>query len=229
MSSLLHPISQDTDAIGLHHKYGMNCYQNAIGFEPITIHFNKSTQTLNYLTLCPGDMAKKVFQKNGTLPTNIVPHYEIKKLVIESCHEDGLEELEERNLNAITRIPSDRKLIALFFSSERCDFDFHVFDEKNACWRNKTPFANETTTTELPKWFAGGYVLSRFFTASKTTDTPRGVPEGERFQYPNGITLNIPDRKHPWEYGAILNLQEDGARLTKDKRLYPIPDLSFSS
>lgn len=131
------PFLYKYSAIDLHQIYGVNCYQYAIGYHPITLYFNKQTSSISYSTLCPGDLTS-IISQNGKSSLKDMAPYEAKKQIILACKKDTLEELEAtRSPDEAISIPPNKKLIALFFSGDCGDFDFHVLNNVTNMWKTK--------------------------------------------------------------------------------------------
>jgi hypothetical protein len=219
---LMQPIFEDVMPIARHGLYGINCYQHAIGIRPITLHYNKLTRSISYLTLCPGNTAQHISQR-ASLPAS----HEMKELVIQGSKEDGLVELETRNPEDSINIPVNSRLIALYFSLALNDFDFHVFNQEKRSWENKTPFAPVTEIEKLPRILGGGYTLCRLFIAEAQNIRGHGVPQGQSYKYQDGTSLNLPQLIKPWERGPALKCAENGYFLERTNKIYAAPDLSF--
>lgn len=221
-------VYQDINPTELHKVYGINCYQNAIGYKPITIHYNEAAGRLNYLTLCPGNMAQILnddFSRNAGYE---ISSHMMKKILISQCKEDQLEELETRTLSTPINVPEGKRLIALFYSNERKDFDFQYYDQKSRMWKNKTPTEDYTEREDMPRFLAGGYVFTRFFVAPENIE-PKGVPKGNSHHFrEEDITLNLPATIQPWERGPCFQKTEGGFYLKKTEKVYASPDLSFA-
>lgn len=215
------------DAIQLHAVYGVNCYQNAIGYKPITIHFNNKSGYLSYLTLCPGDLAKIINDHDHRYPGQQISSYDMKKLIIAQCREDGLEELEARSVSEAIYVPDGKRLVAMLYSAEHKDFDFQFYDEKSNTWKNKTPLEGYSEREDLPKFLGGGYVLTRLFMCPEGIE-PKGAPKGRTYSYKDKeITLNLPETVQSWERGPCLKREETGFYCSRTGMTYASPDFSF--
>lgn len=218
----------DIDAIQLHSVYGINCYQNAIGYKPITTHFNELSGRLSYLTLCPGNLAKILsdhFSRNSGYE---ISSQDMKKLLVAQCLEDGLEELETRTVQNPINVPENKRLIAMLYSNERKDFDFQYYDAKSKMWKNKTPLEPYSEREDLPRFLGGGYVLTRLFIAPENIE-PKGVPKGHTHVYEDqSIILNLPETVQTWERGPCFKKTQGGFYSPRTEKLYASPDLSFS-
>lgn len=215
-----------TDPVQLHAVYGVNCYQNAIGYKPITVHFNKNSGNVSYLTLCPGNLAQ-ILHEFGRNAGHEISSYDMKKMLIAQCREDGLEELEARSTNSPIHVPEGKRLVAMLYSNERKDFDFQFHDAIAGKWKNKTPMETYTERDDLPKFLAGGYVLSRLFICPENV-APKGAPKGQIHTYKDqDVVLTLPEIAHPWERGPCLQKTAGGLYLPRTDKTYASPDLSF--
>lgn len=206
-----------------HFLYGVNCYQFAIGYQPITVF----TQAANpnrfaYLTLCPGNFAEKVWQQGGVG----ISTYNFKNLIRTSCQEDQLIELEQRSIHDPINAPDGERLIALYFApgdeTGPGDFHFVYLNNTNRQWEEKTPFADIVVHDHLPPSLPGGYIFSRFF-AAKEGIQPQGLPSGIFVPCQSNPGLNFVENQPFWARGPVLKDHGNGLFLRRGHPLYAKP------
>lgn len=185
------PLFSDIPPIRRHFIYGANCYQFAIGFDPITIFTDlKTPNIIHYQTLCPGNMAQSAWEKSGCLFLPTLPPYIVKQLVLDGCKEDGLVVIQNATPTSSIPIPENHTLVALYYSDTRNDFHFLKWDEKKKIWNHKTPLSNIETCNELPQSLWGDYLFQNLLLAPNNI-LPKGQSVGQRISLDQDTTLNL--------------------------------------
>ena len=121
----------------LHYIFGANCYQHAIGFDPILFHtekINSSEYYIYYALLRPG-----IESLEGVRSTQ-----NFNSALLKACEQDGIILTDSFNLR------SNFRTVAIFSAliEGMNDFHFSYFNEQGK-WEDKTPFQEATIHNAL--------------------------------------------------------------------------------
>lgn len=219
------PKFSDISPLRRHFIYGVNCYQHAIGIKPITLFANTpAPESYQYMTLCPGNMAKSAWEKAGGISIRSLPTYILKDLLYEGCRNDGLTIVENTSRNAAIHIPERHSLIALFYSQYRSDFHFLRFNEKQNKWEQKTPLSDVEEIDSLPPIIMGDYTFSKLMIVPPDIN-PQGRVPGILVNLADDISLNVVKKRPHWANGPILEDRGDSTFFRPRKQILAKPYL----
>lgn len=214
------PIFSDVSPLRRHWLYGVNCYQNALGYDPVTVFTSAANpKDFAYMCLAPGTLAQRMYAANK----NSIQ----KKDVLDGCREDGLIVLEDATRHAAITVPQDMRLIALYFREDATganDFDFKVLNKQSNTWENKIPMGDKMKMDALIERDFFGYQFEHFLLAPENIE-PLGLPQGTStiFHQGDDITLRFVEGAPDWARGPVL--QDRGTHLYRARQcpLYAKP------
>lgn len=206
------PKYSDVSPLRRHWLYGVNCYQNAIGYDPVTVFTAAANPTdFAYMCLAPGTLAQRMDAANKKTIQ--------KKDVLDACREDGLILLDTTSIHATITVPNDMRLIALYFREDATganDFDFKVLNKHSNKWESKTIIGDKIEMDSLIEKDVIGYRFEHFLLAPENIQ-PLGLPHGTStfFYQGDDVTLRFVEGTPHWARGPVL--QDRGTHLYRDR------------